>query len=141
MESVENIVVDETDEMLRMDFFEAINTILRNCTNCQQIVYFSATVSPRIRSCIEQYSPKHVYVDCVQEMNATPHLIQHKMACLPEDKDLPTFILALMMNYSEDGRVMIFIDRKSDVTSLVLNINRYAQLNNLTKKHQDFAAP
>ena len=59
------VVLDEADEMLRMGFAEAVDTILESTPEDKQVALFSATMPKQIRRIAETYlrDPEHIAVD------------------------------------------------------------------------------
>ncbi len=55
LESIENVVMDEADEMLNMGFTESINTILAGVPDERNTLLFSATMSPEISRISKNY--------------------------------------------------------------------------------------
>ncbi len=59
------VVLDEADEMLRMGFAEAVDTILESTPEDKQVALFSATMPKQIRRIADTYlrDPEHIAVD------------------------------------------------------------------------------
>ena len=65
LDTVEHVVLDEADEMLRMGFIEDVETILAEVPAERQTALFSATMPPVIRRVAEAHlrDPIHVKID------------------------------------------------------------------------------
>ncbi len=131
LSSVEAVILDEADEMLKFGFMTDIKTILADANPNRQSIFFSATYNKSITELIERSVKDHVFIDCAAEGSATPSLITHKAACLPDTEYVPAMISALMASFSAQGRVMIFVDKKQTASELEIELNRYAEQNNL----------
>jgi len=59
---VDYVVLDEADEMLNMGFVEDIEQILTSVNPARQMLLFSATMPPRIKSLARQFMPEYEFI-------------------------------------------------------------------------------
>ena len=86
LESMKRLVLDEADEMLNMGFKDALDTILKSCTNKQSTWLFSATMSNEVRSIAKNYMENPMELS-TGKRNQTNENIEHiYYVCRPDDR-------------------------------------------------------
>ena len=76
LDHVRLVVLDEADRMLDMCFRDDIRRILDSVPEARQTAFFSATMSPGIRSLISRYSREPVTLQIEQKAVAAPAIEQ-----------------------------------------------------------------
>lgn len=76
LDHVRLVVLDEADRMLDMGFRDDIRRILDSVPEARQTAFFSATMSPGIRSLISRYSREPVTLQIEQKAVAAPAIEQ-----------------------------------------------------------------
>jgi ATP-dependent RNA helicase DDX21 len=151
---VSSVVLDEGDTMLEMGFQQAVEAILENikcpgeesrkrASNAlegsgaqlndrgavsskrqSQILLFSATMPPWIRSITDRLMTSPVFLDAVQEgENKLSSLIKHVSITLPSSdtnrmKTVSSIIESVILQYSKKQRAIVFVKRREDADDL-----------------------
>ncbi len=85
LNTVKYVVLDEADRMLDMGFITDVEKILRNTPKNRQTILFSATISPKLQTIVQQYmnSPASI---CAQTHVDTNLLTEKAYIVTPQDK-------------------------------------------------------
>ena len=116
-DSINYLVLDEADEMLKMGFEDDLESILKETPKERQTALFSATLPPFIKNVSKKYmnDPKYVKIEAksltVENISQMVYYVKRE-----SKKDLLLRILDLY----EFKSVMIFTNTKSMVDELVL---------------------
>ncbi|MBI4140798.1 DEAD/DEAH box helicase [Candidatus Woesearchaeota archaeon] len=79
------VVLDEADRMLDMGFIADVEKILRNTPKNRQTILFSATISPKLHSLVQQYMNAPTII-CAQTHVDTSLLKEKAYVVTPQDK-------------------------------------------------------
>ncbi|HXK75191.1 MAG TPA: DEAD/DEAH box helicase [Bacteroidaceae bacterium] len=73
LQTIQNVIMDEADEMLNMGFTDSINAILADVPQERNTLLFSATMSPEIARIAKQYlnDPKEITIGSKNESTNT----------------------------------------------------------------------
>lgn len=111
LSQVELLVLDEADEMLRMGFIEAVETVLENTPSSRQIALFSATMPKPIARVAERFlkDPQRVQVE--SEALTVEHISQSWIKA-PERHKLNA-LLRILKTEPDRGGTLIFTRTRS----------------------------
>ena len=62
LSAINMLVLDEADRMLDMGFRDDVEKILRKASGQRQTIFFSATISPSIKTLVEEFSTEPQYI-------------------------------------------------------------------------------
>ena len=112
---VRHFVLDEADEMLDMGFIQGIHQILKNLPSERQMLLFSATMSPEIKTIAKQYMTEPVTISVSKQTMVLPKIDQwfHRIA---EWERLEG--LCRVLNFYQPEMVLIFCQTKREVDEL-----------------------
>jgi superfamily II DNA/RNA helicase len=128
-------VLDEADRMLDMGFYDDIMQIYRKLPPTCQIIMFSATMPPKIRTLAQTIlkNPEEIKVAIARPPET---IIQSAYIC-HEAQKLP--ILKYLFEESRPQRVIIFSSSKMKVKELEATLKRYGF--NVQAMHSDLEQP
>ncbi|MEC7242153.1 MAG: DEAD/DEAH box helicase [Myxococcota bacterium] len=111
LSQVELLVLDEADEMLRMGFIEAVETVLENTPPDRQIALFSATMPKPIARVAERFlnDPQRIQVE--SEALTVEHISQSWIKA-PERHKLNA-LLRILKTEKDRGGTLIFTRTRS----------------------------
>ncbi|MDR2764465.1 MAG: DEAD/DEAH box helicase [Tannerella sp.] len=128
-------VLDEADRMLDMGFYDDIMQIYRKLPPTCQVIMFSATMPPKIRT-LAQTILKHPEEIKIAIARPPETIIQSAYIC-HEVQKLP--ILRCLFEESPPQRVIIFSSSKMKVKELDATLKRYGF--NVQAMHSDLEQP
>ncbi|MDV3167209.1 MAG: DEAD/DEAH box helicase [Vigna little leaf phytoplasma] len=115
LSAVSVLTLDEADEMLKMGFQEALETILRNIPSNRQTVLFSATLPLTIKKIASKYQ-KDPKILKVQQENLTVKTIEQYYFLIREfDKNK---LLVRLLDQKNPDSLIIFANTKRDVDNI-----------------------
>lgn len=117
----QNIILDEVDRMLDMGFINDVREILRQLPKVRQSLFFSATMPPKIKTLIAEFSQSPVTVSI--DAGQTARNIDQNIVRASEDEKFNK----LQDILSQDGfkKVLIFNETKRGVEKLTNNLILY----------------
>ena len=106
LSSVETVVLDEADEMLRMGFIDDVERVLSSMPGTRQVALFSATMPDPIRRVADRHLPSPVVVQVEARALSVGHIHQHWM-CVPVQHKLEA-LLRVLRGVERTGTVLAF---------------------------------
>lgn len=117
LSSVKTLTLDEADEMLKMGFQQALETILSNIPKERQTVLFSATMPPFIKEIATKYQKNPKILKAKQDQIVVKSIEQFYFIVKEFDKNK---LLVRLLDQKNPDSVIIFANTKKDV-DLILN--------------------
>jgi superfamily II DNA/RNA helicase len=117
--SFENVVIDEVDRMMDMGFIDDIKEMLQMTPHTRQTLFFSATMPPKIKMLISQFSNNPVYVEFAVGMptkNVNQDVIRVR------DRAMKFTQLQEILSGEEVKKALIFIETKIEVDRITSNL-------------------
>lgn len=109
------LVLDEVDRMLDMGFMNDMKIILSNLAPIKQSFFFSATMDPKVRTLIDEFSNDPLFIS-VKTGNTTDQVEQNVIHyTTPEDKKEKLFTL---LEEHRGKRMLIFDETKHGAEKL-----------------------
>lgn len=103
-------VLDEVDQMLDIGFADDIEALHKLIPHKVQTLFFSATLSPRIRTLANKMVQDPVQVQVTS--TAEPLKIEHKFFCVQDGSAIHALVNAL--SYEEPEQALIFCETKAE---------------------------
>ncbi|MDX1920260.1 MAG: DEAD/DEAH box helicase [Candidatus Caenarcaniphilales bacterium] len=117
LNAIKMVVLDEVDEMLDIGFKQAIEEILSSVPKeGRQTVFFSATISPRIKELANKFLVDPVLVKATQEEVSSPNIEQFYLRV---KESIKPGVLAEIINKHKLGLSLVFCNTKRQVDDLV----------------------
>ncbi len=105
LSTLEMVVLDEADEMLRMGFIDDVESILAATPEGRQVALFSATMPDAIRKIADGHLQEPVTVGIEAGTASTDHIRQGWIRCRTHDK---LGVLQRLLAGEVDGTTLIF---------------------------------
>ena len=121
LSGVEVFALDEADEMLRMGFIEAVETLLEATPPQRQVALFSATMPPRIQRVAEKHLKEPVIVQVESRALSTGHIDQRWLRVRRHNK-IPALVRVLLGE--ERGTTLIFVRTRSFAGDVAEELHR-----------------
>ncbi|KAF8974866.1 hypothetical protein BGZ46_009653 [Entomortierella lignicola] len=113
LEGVKTLILDEADQLLDMGFKDSIESIVEALPRERQTLFFSATVSPQIKSIARtSLKPNFTFIDTVDPNEANTNLqVNQSYAITTYEQQLPllTRIIDEHKQSNPNGKVMVFL--------------------------------
>lgn len=115
LDGLTTLVLDEADEMLRMGFIDDVKWILEQSPDKRQLLLFSATMPPAIRSISKRYLNEPVEVT-IKERTTTAATIRQRYCVASNSRKLD--LLTRILDAEDFEGVLIFVRTKRGTVEL-----------------------
>jgi ATP-dependent RNA helicase MSS116 len=136
--------LDEADQLLDMGFKDSIESIVEALPQDRQTLFFSATVSPQIKSIARtSLKPDFTFIDTVDPNEANTNLqVNQSYAITPYDQQLPLLarIIEDHKKANPQGKIMMFLPTTRGTqlyTTLFEEMTNYRIFSLHSKKSQE----
>ncbi|KAF9111747.1 hypothetical protein BGX27_004472 [Mortierella sp. AM989] len=144
LEGVKTLILDEADQLLDMGFKDSIESIVEALPRERQTLFFSATVSPQIKSIARtSLKPDFTFIDTVDPNEANTNLqVNQSFTVTPYEEQLPLLarIIEDHKKSHPDGKVMVFLPTTRGTqlyASLFEDLTNYRLFSLHSKKSQE----
>jgi ATP-dependent RNA helicase RhlE len=121
LNAIEHFVLDEADRMLDMGFIHDIKKIIAKLPVKKQTLFFSATLSPEIKSLSHSLLRNPVYVS-VAPVSSSPDLIDQSVYYV--QKESKKLLLRHLLKDPEIEHVLVFTRTKHGADKVAKDLNR-----------------
>lgn len=121
MSKIKLLVLDEADRMLDMGFIDDVEKIIQACPNNRQTLFFSATISSRIKQLGNRYMSKPINVSATRLVD--PDKLKQVYYEIPKNMKLSLLVHLLQNEKSELAMVFCNTRRTTDFVGKNLCIN------------------
>tara|TARA_Y100000310_G_scaffold130047_1_gene129220 strand:+ start:3651 stop:5003 length:1353 start_codon:yes stop_codon:yes gene_type:complete len=118
LSKVNYLVLDEADRMFDMGFIEDVEKIIRQCPRERQTLFFSATISKRIKDLAHRYMNDSVIVSAVKHVDPS----KLKQVYYNTPKNIKLSLLVHLLKNENSGLVMVFCNTRRTVDFVVKNL-------------------
>lgn len=102
------LVLDEVDRMFDIGFIQDVETIMRACQSRKQTLFFSATISPRVRELAHKYMKNPVEVFATKMVDPT----KLKQVYCNVPKNMKLSLLVHLLRNEQSELVMVFCNTR-----------------------------
>lgn len=120
-ESFNNVVLDEVDRMLDMGFIDDIRDFLNKLPKERQSLFFSATVPPKIRNLVANFSNNPITIEVT--VRETAGNVEQDVVRV-SNKAQKFSRLQDLLNQDDFNKVLIFSKTKHEVEKLAVSLIR-----------------
>jgi len=112
------MVLDEADRMFEMGFIEDVEQIIRACPSRKQTLFFSATISSRVKSLANNYMVKPEIVMAKKHVDPS----KLKQVYYDVDRNMKLSLLVHLLQHEKSGLVMVFCNTRRNTDFVVKNL-------------------
>ena len=118
---IDIFVLDEAVRMFDMGFIDDVKLIRKACPNIKQNLFFSATISGRVKDLARKYTRDPIEVAARNQVDAS----KLKQIYYDVQRNLKISLLLKLLEEEKSGLVMVFCNTRRTVDSLVKNLTHY----------------
>lgn len=120
LSKVKLLVLDEADRMLEMGFIEDVEKIVGQCPRKRQTLFFSATISQRIKELAHRYMSDPTKVCADNQVDPS----KLKQVYYDVQRNLKLSLLVHLLQSEESGLAMVFCNTRRNVDFVVKNLRK-----------------
>ena len=114
------IVLDEADRMLDMGFIESVEKILRSCPRERQTLFFSATISPKIKRLAKKYMKDHLIITAEKQVD--PEKLEQVYYNIERNWKLS--LLTHLLKEEKSKQIMVFCNTRHTTNFVTTNLRK-----------------
>ncbi len=118
LSKVKVLVMDEADRMFDMGFIDDVKKIIKQCPEKRQTLFFSATISSRIKDLGNRFMKNPVNVSATKMVDPS----KLKQVYYNVKKNLKLSLLLHMIQHETSGLVMVFCNTRRNTDFVVKNL-------------------
>ena len=115
---VKLLVLDEADRMFDMGFIDDVEKIIRTCPTKRQTLFFSATISSRVKDLANRYMDKPTIV--LAGKHVDPSKLKQVYYNVP--KNMKLSLLLHLFQYEKSKLIMVFCNTRRTTDFVVKNL-------------------
>lgn len=115
---IKMLVLDEADRMFEMGFIEDVEKIIKACPDKRQTLFFSATISPKIKELANRYMINPIKVG--ERRYVDPNKLKQVYYDVPKNKKLS--LLVHLLQHEISGLVMVFCNTRRTTDFVLKNL-------------------
>jgi len=112
------LVLDEADRMFDMGFIEDVEKIIRKCPQKRQTLFFSATITPKIRNLANKHMNDYVNVSAKKHVDAE----KLKQVYYDTPRNMKFSLLVHLCQNEKSGLIMVFCNTRRTTDFVVKNL-------------------
>lgn len=118
LSKVKILVMDEADRMFDMGFVEDVENIIKNCPKNRQTLFFSATISQRVRDLAGKYMVQHTEVTATKMVDPA----KLKQVYYDVQNNVKLSLLIHLLKKEKTGLAMVFSNTRKNTDFIVKNL-------------------
>ena len=112
------VVLDEADRMFDMGFVEDVERIIHACPNKKQALFFSATISSRVKNLANRHMTQPINVSVDNQVDPS----KLKQVYYDVEKNIKLSLLLHLLKEENSGLVMVFCNTRRTTDFVVKNL-------------------